>query len=116
MDAQFLILIAFFAVMYFLLIRPQQKRQKEHRDMVRSVSVGDDVITIGGVHGTVAALDDETMDLTVAADGTVLRFQRSSLARVVSEPDLDPGEDATLEGSDDAMLEGSEDTGGEDRA
>jgi preprotein translocase subunit YajC len=83
MDGSFLILIAFFAVMYLLLIRPQQKRQRQHQRMIRSVTVGDDVVTAGGLHGTVAALDDDTMDLTVSADGTVLRFQRSSLARVV---------------------------------
>jgi preprotein translocase subunit YajC len=89
MDPSFLILLAFFAVMYLLLIRPQQKRQRQHQQMVNSVTVGDDVVTIGGLHGTVASVDDDTIDLTVAADGTVLRFQRSSIAKLVSdEPQL----------------------------
>lgn len=85
--------ILFIAVLYLLLIRPQQKRAKEHRNLVSNLSVGDDVVTIGGMHGRVVDLTDETMDLVVAAvenddgsdDEIVLRFQRSSIARVVSD-------------------------------
>lgn len=96
MDPSFLILLAFFGVMYLLLIRPQQKRQREHRELISSVTVGSDVITIGGLHGTVDAVDDDTVDLTVSADGTVLRFQRSAIAKVVTHDDEgDTGEDWT---------------------
>ena len=78
--------ILFLVVLYLLLIRPQQKRQKEHRNLVSNLSVGDDVITIGGVHGRVIDLDDETMDLQVTGDDdVVVRFQRSALARVVRD-------------------------------
>ncbi|MCC5947398.1 MAG: preprotein translocase subunit YajC [Nitriliruptoraceae bacterium] len=80
--------LVFLAVLYLLLIRPQQKRRKEQESMVRRVAVGDDIVTISGLHGRVIALDDTTMDLTVDAQGeNVLRFERGSLARIVSEPD-----------------------------
>lgn len=79
--------VLFIAVLYMLLIRPQQKRAKEHRQLVSTLNVGSDVVTIGGLHGRVVDLTDETMDLEVT-DDIVLRFQRSSLARVVSDDDL----------------------------
>lgn len=90
MDASFLILLAFFGVMYLLLIRPQQKRQKQHQEMVRSMAVGTDIVTIGGLHGRVVAVDDEVIDLAVDEQGTVLRFQRSSVAKVLT-PEADLG-------------------------
>jgi preprotein translocase subunit YajC len=78
--------IVFFVVLYLVLIRPQQKRQKQHQEMVRSVGIGDDVVTVGGVHGEVIDLSDTWMDLDVSGDrSTVMRFERSSLARVVRD-------------------------------
>jgi preprotein translocase subunit YajC len=78
--------IIFFLVLYLVLIRPQQKRQKQHQQMVRSVALGDDVVTVGGLHGEVVDLSDTWMDLDVSGDrSTVLRFERSSLARVVQD-------------------------------
>ncbi|MTV25503.1 preprotein translocase subunit YajC [Nitriliruptoraceae bacterium ZYF776] len=76
--------LGFLAVLYLLLIRPQQKRQKEHQSQVSNLAVGDDIVTIGGLHGHIVALTDDTMDLEVT-DDVVLRFQRSSLARVVRD-------------------------------
>jgi preprotein translocase subunit YajC len=81
--------LLFLVVLYMLLIRPQQRRQKEQQRMVAELQVGDDVVTIGGLHGRVMTLTDETMDLAVDADGTVLRYQRSSLGRVVRDEDLE---------------------------
>ena len=79
--------IAFLAVLYLLLIRPQQKRRKEQERMVRTLSVGDDIVTIGGLHGRVVALSEASMDITVDADeDIVLRYERASLARIVNEP------------------------------
>ncbi len=79
--------IAFLAVLYLLLIRPQQKRRKEQEQMVRSVGVGDDVVTIGGLHGRVVALGDTSMDIAVDADEDVIvRYERSALGRIVDEP------------------------------
>ncbi|MEX2324966.1 MAG: preprotein translocase subunit YajC [Nitriliruptoraceae bacterium] len=83
---ELLLPILFLVVLYMLLIRPQQKRQKQHRELVSNVNLGDDVVTIGGIHGRVVDLGDETMDLQVTADDDVIiRFQRASLARVVQD-------------------------------
>ena len=84
--------IAFLAVLYLLLIRPQQKRRKQQEHMVRTTKVGDDIVTIGGLHGRVMALSDDTMDIAVDADeDVILRYERSSLARIVAD-DV-PGDD-----------------------
>jgi preprotein translocase subunit YajC len=78
--------IAFIAIMYVLLFRPQQKRRKEQQAMVASLEIGDDIVTIGGLHGRVVALTDRTMDIEVTADSdVVLRFERGSLGRVVRD-------------------------------
>lgn len=79
-----LIPLLFLVVLWFLLIRPQQKRQKEHAQLVRNLQVGDDIVTISGLHGHVVALDDETVDLEVT-DDIVVRFQRSSVAKVLRD-------------------------------
>jgi preprotein translocase subunit YajC len=81
--------LLFLVVLYMLLIRPQQRRQKEQQRMVAELQVGDDVVTVGGLHGRVKALTDDTMDLEVDADGTVLRYQRTALGRVVRDEDVE---------------------------
>lgn len=84
--------LAFLAVLYLLLIRPQQKRRKEQQRMVQQVSIGDDIVTIGGLHGRVIALADDTMDIAVDADeDVVMRYERASLGRIVH----DEGDDAS---------------------
>ncbi len=77
----------FIGIMYVMLIRPQQKRQKEHRELLASLQRGDDVITIGGMHGRIHRISDDYLDLEVT-DDVVLRFQRQAIARKVtySEP------------------------------
>jgi preprotein translocase subunit YajC len=73
-------------VFWVLLIRPQQKRRKDQQAMVSSVEVGDDVITIGGLHGRVVAVGDAYMDLEVTADSdVVLRYERQALQRIVRD-------------------------------
>lgn len=84
MDPSFLILIGFFVLMWLVVLRPQQKRQKERTRMLNALAVGDDVITAGGIHGSVVALTDETVDLQVT-DDVVLRFQRGSIAQVLQD-------------------------------
>ena len=75
--------IAMFAIMWFLLIRPAQKRQKETKSMQSGLKRGDEVITIGGIHGTIDAVDEATVYLKVA-DGTTLRFDRQAVGRVTA--------------------------------
>ncbi len=68
-----------FAVFYFLLIRPQQKRAKQHRELVAALKPGDQVVSAGGIHGKVAAVEDDTITVEVAA-GVKMKFNRSSIA------------------------------------
>ncbi|RZU49005.1 protein translocase subunit yajC [Krasilnikovia cinnamomea] len=78
-----LLLIALlFGVMYFMMIRPQQKRRREAQAMQSALGPGDQVVTIGGLHGTVTAADDEVVTIE-ASPGVELRFARPAIARVV---------------------------------
>ena len=76
-DIMFLVLL--FAVFYFLLIRPQQKRAKEHKKMVEAVAKGDEVVTNGGVLGKIIELGDTFLTLNIA-EGVDVKLQRSSVA------------------------------------
>ena len=67
-------------IFYFLLIRPQQRRSRQQRALIDSLDVGDEVITIGGLYGTIREVDDESISLEVAP-GTELRFVKSAIAR-----------------------------------
>ncbi|SER85017.1 preprotein translocase subunit YajC [Psychrobacillus sp. OK032] len=77
-------IIAMFAVMWFFIIRPAQKRQKNTSQMQNSLKRGDQIITVGGLHGKIDAVDDQTI-FVVVADGTRLQFERVAVGRVVSE-------------------------------
>jgi len=78
--------IIMFAIFYFLLIRPQQKRQKQRQQMLNNLKKGDKVITIGGLHGTIAELTDDTVVLRVN-DVTKLTFDRNAVNTVVNPSD-----------------------------
>jgi preprotein translocase subunit YajC len=67
-----------FVVLYFLLIRPQQKRQKSRTSMIGSLKKGDKVVTIGGLHGTIHEINDQTVVLRVN-DVTKMTFDRSAI-------------------------------------
>jgi preprotein translocase subunit YajC len=73
-------LLLMVAIFYFLLIRPQQRRARQQRDLVGSLDVGDEVVTIGGVYGVIAELDDESVTLDVGG-GTRIRFLKQAVAR-----------------------------------
>jgi preprotein translocase subunit YajC len=79
---QLILLPLFFLVFYFLLIRPQQKRLKEHAELVSSVEPGDDILTNGGLYGTITAIDGQIAELEIA-DGVVVRIQRSAVAELI---------------------------------
>ncbi len=72
-------LIFMFAIFYFLLIRPQQKKAKEHRALLDTLQKGDFVVTAGGMHGKVTALDDKVVTLEVAP-GVNVRFNKGYIA------------------------------------
>ena len=73
-------LVLMVAIFYFLLIRPQQRRVKQQRSLVDSLRVGDEVITIGGMFGTILEIEDETITLDAGA-GTRLRYLKQAVAR-----------------------------------
>ncbi|MFC2948463.1 preprotein translocase subunit YajC [Virgibacillus sediminis] len=74
-------IILMFVIFYFLLIRPQQKRQKQVRQMQNDLQKGDTVITIGGFHGTIHALDENSVVLTTE-NGTKMTYDRSAIREV----------------------------------
>ncbi|MBE1554596.1 preprotein translocase subunit YajC [Sporosarcina limicola] len=84
---QILLFGAMFVVMWFLLIRPAQKKQKATRAMQESLKRGDHVITIGGLHGTIEAVDESSIFLKVA-EGTKLQFDRQAVGRVTDSKAL----------------------------
>lgn len=82
--AQFIPLILIFAIMYFLMIRPQQKRLKQHREMVGALKKGDQVVTQGGILGKVTSVRDDELEVEIS-QGVRVRVVRSTVAQVVSK-------------------------------
>ena len=78
----FLPLILILLIMYFLMIRPQNKKQKETQKMIEALKKGDKVITIGGIHGTVASTKENTVIIKVD-DSTRIEFNRTAIATVI---------------------------------
>ncbi len=84
----FLPLILIGGAVYFVLIRPQQKRAKAQQALLRSVEVGDEVLTTAGVYGTIVDIDDETDVITLEiAPGTQIRMVRAGIGRRITEDD-----------------------------
>ncbi|GGI31547.1 MULTISPECIES: preprotein translocase subunit YajC [Staphylococcus] len=75
-------LILLFVVMWFFMIRPQQKRAKEHREMVSQLQSGQRVTTIGGIKGTVRAVDETTAVVIVNGKGTEMTFEKQAIKQV----------------------------------
>ncbi len=85
--------LALFVGLYFLMIRPQQRKVKEHQQLVAALEVGDDVVTSGGIYGAVTAIDGEVLRLEVA-DGIEILLARDAIAELVeyASPDDDAAE------------------------
>ncbi len=84
----FLPLIIIFAIFYFLLIRPQQKRAKEHREMLASLKKGDKVITSGGIYGVVESVGEKTVTIKIA-ENTKIKLGKAYIATLRSTADED---------------------------
>ena len=76
-------IIAIFAVMYFLMIRPQQRQKKQHQSMLSQLSKGDKIVTTGGIHATVVGVKDSTI-IAKIAENVKVELNRSSISQVVS--------------------------------
>jgi preprotein translocase subunit YajC len=85
--AQLIIIVAMFALLWLFLIRPQRQRAQQHRELLTKVNVGDEILTIGGLYGTVLAIDEDD-DLKIEiAPGTEVRVARRAVAAVVPPED-----------------------------
>ena len=81
--AQFVPLILVFLIMYFLIMRPQQKKMRLHREMIAALKKGDNVITQGGIIGKVVGVRDEEIEVEIA-QGVRIRVVRATIAQVVN--------------------------------
>jgi len=83
----FLPLVLMFAVLYFIMIRPQMKRQKETKAMLAALAIGDEVVTVGGIFGKVSALKDDVVTVEIAA-GTQVQLQKGAITTVLPKGTL----------------------------
>ena len=79
---QIVMLVALFAIMYFLLIRPQKKQEKQIRDMRAALKVGDDIVTIGGICGKIVRVKDNRLTIQVGADKTKFDIEKWAVSRL----------------------------------
>jgi preprotein translocase subunit YajC len=79
--------ILLLVVMFFLMVRPQMKRQKEHRELLGKLAKGDEVLTSGGIAGRVVSIDDNFVGVEIA-DGVVVKMQKGAIAAVLPKGTL----------------------------
>ena len=97
---QLLFPLIFLGLMWVLLVRPQQQRVRQQRELIAALRVGDDVVTAGGIFGRIVALTDDEATLEVAP-GVELRFLRAAMSTRLGEiPDPDPSAPELPEGSE----------------
>ncbi len=94
-----IMLVLFGVLMYFMIIRPQKKREKTQQELRNSIEVGDEVTTIGGIVGRVVSVKEDTFVLETAGDRSRMRFRRFAINEVVKLR-LDSGSDATTQDSE----------------
>ena len=76
-------IVAIFAIIYLLILRPQKKRQKQHDDLVNALSLGVEIITIGGIHGEVSRIKDDTLWIKVS-NNVEIEIEKSAVAKTIS--------------------------------
>jgi preprotein translocase subunit YajC len=76
-------IVAIFAVMYFLMIRPQQRQKKQQQDLLSKLAKGDKVVTVGGIHGTIAGVKDSTVIVKIA-ENVKVEVNRSAVSQVLN--------------------------------
>ena len=97
------VLVLLLVVMYVLMIRPQRQRQREHQSMIDSAGVGDDVLTTGGIYGTITEADGDDIVVELA-EGLSVHMTRRGIAAVLP-PEEEEGEPAELEEAEDETPE-----------
>jgi preprotein translocase subunit YajC len=88
-----IILILIFGLMYFLMIRPQRQQQRKHQEMLSNLSVGDEVITAGGIYGDVVGVEPDRISLEIAEDVEIEVARRSIATIVVPEDEEEIAEE-----------------------
>ncbi|MEM7288234.1 MAG: preprotein translocase subunit YajC [Actinomycetota bacterium] len=83
-----IIFLPLILIMYFLMIRPQQRRMREHQELINGLDVGDDVVTSSGIYGRVSDLDGDTIFLQVS-DAVELKVTKESVAGLVTYGEVD---------------------------
>ncbi len=86
-----LYIVGLFAILYFLMIRPQQQRQKKHQEMVRNIKPDERVVTIGGIYGTIVKIKENSVIIKVA-DNVRIELLKTAISQVISkeeEPEKD---------------------------
>lgn len=80
-------LVLIFGVFYLFIYRPQQKREQEHQEMVDGLQKGDQIVTVGGIHGTVRRIDDDSVLAQVDSNGVKIRIDKQAIASVGGKND-----------------------------
>ena len=112
--ASMLPLVLIFVVFYFLLIRPQQKKMKQHKEMLASVRRGDKVVTGGGIVGTVTKVNDTNDELTVEiAENVKVRIKRGTILENLAKTEPAPAANTNTDGGPEGSASGGD--GGEQK-
>ena len=109
MLSTFLPMIAIFAIFYFFLIRPQNKKQKETEKMIAALKKGDKVVTIGGIHWVISSTKEKTVVVKVD-DNTKIEFNRTAIATVVTDKPADVKEEKSKKDKKEAEETTTEDS------
>lgn len=109
-----LVFVAFIALMYFMMIRPQKKQQDKRKQMMDALKKGDSVVTIGGLHGVIDSIDEADKSVTLDCDGVYLVFNRSAIGRVVDHASTQPVGPSTEEETEEKPDNAAEDTASND--
>lgn len=98
-------IVVFFGIFYFLAIRPQRRQKQQHVEMISMLKKGDEVVTIGGMYGTVSAIGDDWVELEVAKR-TRVRYLKRAISSITSIDEYDEDEeDEYIEAADDEVIE-----------
>lgn len=82
---QFLPLVLIFVIFYFLLIRPQKQKEKEHQKMLAGIDKNDEVVTLGGIHGTIVNVKEKTLILRID-ENVKMEIEKNSVAYIKKKP------------------------------
>jgi preprotein translocase subunit YajC len=93
MQTYLLLFVAMAAIFYLLILRPQQRAKKAKAEMAQALDVGAEILTVGGIYGTVAALRESDFDLEIS-DGVIMKMDRRAIASVIRDTEDDEDDDA----------------------